>query len=265
MRKYWQVIKITFEEYFVYRLNFLLWRFRSLVQLLVLYFLWQAAIPEGQVIFGYDQAKILTYILGTSIIRSFVLSSRSVDAAGEIASGDLSNFLLKPISYLKYWFAKDVTDKILNLFFSTIEISLIILLLKPPVIFQTNILFVIFAFLAILLGILLYFYLSFLLSLVAFWTPENPWPMRFLFAIFLEFFAGGLFPLDILPKTIFKVLNLLPFPYLLFFPLNVYLGKLTIVEVLLGLGIGLFWILISYQAIRFVFQKGVKSYVAWGR
>lgn len=265
MKKYFQVLKITLQEYFVYRLNFLLWRFRSIVQLLVLYFLWQAAIPQGVTIFGYDQSRILTYILGTSIIRSFILSSRSVDAAGQIASGDLSNFLVKPISYLKYWFAKDVTDKILNLVFSTVEVTLIIFLLKPPIILQSNFLFLLLTLVAIIIGILLYFFLSFLLSLIAFWTPENPWPVRFIFDIFISFFAGGLFPLDILPKTLFQALNFLPFPYLLFFPLNVYLGKLTFGEIGLGLGISLFWMLLIYQAICFTFRKGLKTYSAWGR
>ena len=265
MKKYFQVIKVTFQEYFVYRLNFLLWRFRSIVQLLVLYFLWQAAIPEGVTIFGYDQAKILTYILGTSIIRSFVLSSRSVDVAGQIASGDLANFLLKPLSYLKYWFAKDIADKLLNLFFSFFEISLIIALLKPPLLLQTDFWFLFWACLATILGIILYFYLSFLLSLLAFWSPENPWPVRFLFDIFVGFFAGGLFPLDILPKGIFLVLKALPFSYLLFFPLDIYLGKLGLGEILIGFGIGCFWLLVSYQAVRFFFERGVRSYAVWGR
>lgn len=265
MKKYLQVLKITFAEYFVYRTNFLLWRFRSVVQLLVLYFLWQAVVPEGVTIFGYDQAKILTYILGTSIIRSFILSSRSVDVAGQIASGDLSNFLLKPLSYLKFWFAKDVADKILNLFFSFFEVSLIIFLLKPPIILQVNAGFLILSLTAVVLGIILYFYLSFLLSMIAFWTPENPWPTRFLFGIFVEFFAGGLFPLDILPKGIFIALKILPFSYLLFFPLDIYLGKLSFVEIFVGLGVCLFWIVVIYQAVRFTFRAGLKNYAAWGR
>lgn len=265
LKKYLQVFKVTFQEYFVYRLNFLLWRFRAITQILVLYFLWQAALPSGVTVFGYDQTKILTYILGTSIIRSFVLASRSADAAGQIASGDLVNFLLKPINYLYYWLAKDIADKIINLFFSVFEITLIIVLLKPPLLLQANGVFLLLTLLAVVLGMILYFYLSFLLSLIAFWTPENPWPPRFLFTVILEFFAGGLFPLDILPKTLFRALEFLPFPYLLFFPLNVYLGKLAIGEILIGFVIAVFWIIILSQIVRRAFLAGLKNYSAWGR
>jgi ABC-2 type transport system permease protein len=265
MPKYFQVIKITLQEYFVYRLNFFLWRFRAFIQLLVLYFLWSAVIPQGTTIFGYDQAKILTYILGTSIIRSFILSSRSVDVAGEISSGSLSNFLLRPINYLKYWFAKDISDKILNLFFSIIGIFLIFILLRPPIIIQNNPITIFLTMVTIILGIILYFYLSFSLSLVAFWTPENVWPPRFLAMIIIEFFAGSLFPLDILPVGLFKVLKLLPFTYLLFFPLSVYFGKLTPQEIFTGILISLFWILVFWQLAKALFRLGLRNYTAWGR
>jgi len=265
MRKYFQVIKITFQAIFVYRLNFILWRFRALVQLLVLYFLWLAVIPEGTTLFGYDQAKILTYILGTSIVRSFILSSRSVDAAGEIASGALANFLLRPINYLKYWFSKDIADKILNLFFSIIGIFLILILLRPPIIIQNNPMIIFLTIVTIILGIILYFYLSFLLSMVAFWTPENVWPPRFLSMIIIEFLAGSLFPLDILPVGVFKALKLLPFTYLLFFPLNVYLGKLTTQEIFTGVLISIFWIIVFWQLAKALFRLGLRNYVAWGR
>lgn len=265
MKKYFRVFQITLQEHFVYRLNFILWRFRSALQLLVLYFLWQAAIPSGVTVFGYDQARILTYILGTSIIRSFVLSSRSIDAAGQIANGELSNFLIKPISYLKYWLAKDLSDKTLNLIFSVFEIGIIILILKPPLIIQENLAFLALSLVAVVFAITLYFYLSFLLSLVAFWTPEAPWRARFLFMIILEFFAGGLFPLDILPGTLFNILKISPFSYLLFFPLHVYLGQLPPGEVFLGLGICLFWIVITFFLTRKLFNAGLRNYAAWGR
>ncbi|MDO8551291.1 MAG: ABC-2 family transporter protein [bacterium] len=264
-KKYLQVFKITIREYLVYRLNFLLWRFRAVVGILVLYFLWQTAIPHGTTLFGYDQAKILTYILGTSIIRSIVLSSRSLDVAGQIASGDLVNFLIKPISYIRYWFSKDLADKFLNITFSFFEIIVLIFLLKPPFIIQTDIGLLALTTVAVLIGMILYFYISFFLSLIAFWSPENPWPVRFLFDILVGFFAGGLFPLDILPKAIFDIFKILPFGYLLFFPLEIYLGNIDFSNIATGMIISLLWLFVISQLTRLMFQKGLRDYSAWGR
>ena len=115
-----------------------MWRVRSIIRLLAVYFLWLAIFRRNQELFGYNQELILTYVLGTSLVRALTLASRSVDVGGEIASGALSNYLLKPINYFHYWLSRDITDKLLNLSFVLVEVSLIIWLLKPPLFLQTN-------------------------------------------------------------------------------------------------------------------------------
>lgn len=264
MKKYLKVINNTWEEYFVYRLNFIMWRARVILQLLTVYFLWFALFKERSEIFGYTQSVILTYILGTSILRAIVFSSRTVDVGGEISRGDLTNFLLRPIDYTSYWFARDLGDKALNIIFSVIELTFLVLLLRPPIFFQTDPITLTFFLIATSLALILYFYINFLLGLVGFWSSEV-WGPRFIFLIITEFFAGGLFPLDILPKPIFEALQLLPFSYLLFFPLKVYLGSLTPPQIFTGLIIVSVWIAIMYKIVQLVWQRGLKVYSAEGR
>jgi len=45
MRSYLRVFKNTFAEYFIFRFNFILWRFRVVIQILTLYFFWMAVLP----------------------------------------------------------------------------------------------------------------------------------------------------------------------------------------------------------------------------
>lgn len=266
MKKYWQIIKNTLEDYFVYRINFVMWRVRSVIRLLAVYFLWLAISKNQLSIAGYDQRLLLTYILGTSVIRALVMASRSVDVGGEIANGDLSNYLLKPMSYFHFWFFRDVADKILNLGFVIVEISLIIWLLKPTVFWQNNPFYLISFLIILILGMFLYFTLSFIISMTTFWYVEHGgWPARFLFEVTLDFLAGGLFPLDILPPRAFSFFRFLPSAYLLFFPLQVYLGKINHLAVLNGVLIMVVWLLFLNLVIKFVWQKGVKFYEAYGR
>lgn len=77
VRKYWLVAKNTWEETLTYRLNFAMWRVRTVLQLLTLYFLWLSVLPKDTTLLGYTQPFMLTYILGTSLISSIVLASRS--------------------------------------------------------------------------------------------------------------------------------------------------------------------------------------------
>lgn len=265
MRKYWPVFKNTWAEYFTYRLNFVMWRVRTMLQLLATYFLWLAIFQTRQgEIFGYTQNLILTYILGTAFLRSIVFASRTIDIGDEINRGNLTNFLLKPISYFKYWFTRDLADKILNISFAIFELTAIYFLLKPNIFFQQDLLAILLFLIATILALFLYFYINFLLGLLAFWTPEV-WAPRFLFFIFLEFFAGALFPLDILPKFLFETLKFSPFFYLQFFPLKIYLGQLNFGQVVQGFAICLAWIVIFYQALRVVWNRGLRVYSAEGR
>ena len=264
MFKYLLIIRNTFQEYFIYRVNFVMWRLRNVLGLLTGYFLIKAIFSQGKVIYGYDTEKILTYIFSVSILRAIVFSSRTIDLAGVIQSGDLTNILIKPVSILKFWFSKDLADKILNIGFSLIAIGLIVSLVKPLFFIQLNPVYIILFIFSVGLALLLYFLINFLLSLIGFWTPEV-WAPRFLFSILINFFAGGLIPLDVFPEAVCFLFQLTPFPYLLFNPVTIYLGK---VHWLTGAGmifINLVWIGVFYLAVQYIWQKGLLVYQAEGR
>jgi ABC-2 type transport system permease protein len=266
LRKYYSIFEISWSNGFVYRLNFVMWRVRSVIQLLVVYFLWLAIFKEGGTIVGYDRSMILTYVLGTAILRSFVLGSRSQDIGREIASGDLNNFLLRPLNYFGNWLSRDLADKVLNLIFVAIELIILILLLQPSIIIQTQVFYVASFLFASFIALLIYFFLSFLISSITFWYPEHSgWPARFLLFVIIEFLSGGLFPLDIFPKAAFNILRLLPPAYFLFYPLQIYLGRLSIQEVLSTLLIMFSWLAILIFISRLVWHKGLKVYGAYGR
>lgn len=241
-----------------------MWRVRVVLQLLTTYFLWLAIIPIEQSLFGYNQSQILTYILGTSIIGSLVIASRSYSIGDDINQGNLSNFLIKPINYFAYWFAKDLGDKAMNLTFSIFELTILFLILKPPIFFQSDPAMLALALAASAVAIIMYFFFNLLLGLVGFWSAET-WGPRFLFIIVLGFASGGLFPLDILPSSVFTIAQFLPFTYLMYFPLKIYLGQLAIANIYFGLTIALIWTFILFTAVLIIWNRGLKIYTAQGR
>lgn len=264
-RKYLTVFSTSWSDGFVYRLNFILWRLRSVIVILTVYFLWEAVFRNGGVIFGYNREKILTYVFLTLVLRSLILGQRSIDAAGEISDGRLSNYLVKPISYHLYWFTRDLADKLLNILFSIGEIALLYFILRPPIFIQTDPL-VIFQFLiAIAFAVLLNFLLGNISSYFSFWTPGNAWGFWFIYFVFQDFLGGVIFPLDIFPKAIYNFLTLLPFPYLLFFPANVYLGKISQADLIKGFLVVSIWTAILIYLLKKEWALGVKSYQAEGR
>lgn len=267
MKKYLSVFNISFQQEFVYRLNFIMWRVRNVIQVILVFFLWDSVFSNpDRVVFGYNRASILTYVFGILIVRAFVLSARAVDVAGEVSNGDLSNYLVKPIDYFKYWFTRDISSKALNLVFAVFETIFLYLLLKPPFFLQTNPLYLLGFVISVILAMFIFFVILFITSAVPFWMPEVAWGVQFIVVMIVtEFLSGALFPIDILPRYLQNILYLLPFPYLIFFPLQVYLGKLGAMEIITGLLISLFWAAALWFLMKTVWSRGLKAYQAFGR
>lgn len=265
MKKYWAVFSTSWSNGFVYRLNFFLWRIRSLVVILTIYFLWDAIFRNGGVILGYTRERILTYVFLTLILRSLILGQRSMDVAGEISDGRLANYLLKPLNYRIFWLTRDLADKLLNLLFSLLEILILYFLLKPPIFLQPDPVVWLYFLTAVIGAILLNFSLGTIASYFSFWTPENAWGFWFIYTVFQDFVGGVMFPLDIFPKSIYNLIMLSPFPYLLFFPANVYLGKISTSDLAAGFLIITFWLFVSWFVTKQIWQRGVRSYQAIGR
>ena len=264
--KYFSIATISWQNGFVYRLNFIMWRVRNVIQLLTIYFLWLAISSGQDQIFSYTQSTILTYVLGSSLIRSVVLSSRSIDAQGEIASGDLNNHLVKPFNYLLNWVARDFSDKLLNILFATAELTILYFILQPPIFIQTNFAHLTLFIVSVILAATLYFIFSFIISMSTFWYYEGGgWAQRFLSFVLIESLAGALFPLDILPPLFAKLVLLLPTAYFIYYPMQIYLGRTDPTQTFAGFAILIFWIILLYKISQSLWHKGLKIYGAFGR
>lgn len=265
--KYWQIFKISFEEEFVYKINFIMWRLRNVFQIIVTFYLWDTIFTTpGREVFGYDRSRILTYVFALMIVRAVVLSARAVDVFSDVAEGNLSNYLVRPMSYFKYWFTRDLASKVLNLSFAAGEFAVLFAVLRPPFFLQTDIYTVLSFLIAVVLAILIYFSLLFIISAVPFWAPELGWGSQFLVNIvILEFLSGSVFPIDILPAFYQKIVMATPFPYMIFFPVQVYLGKITGGALISGFLISAAWAVVLYLSMRYVWGRGLKAYQAFGR
>ncbi len=267
MKKLWSIFKISFEQEFAYRLNFILWRVRNVFQVLLTYFLWSTvfASPNTQ-IFGYDRAKIITYVFGIIIVRALVLSARAMDVSRDVGSGDLSNYLVKPVSFFKYWFTRDISSKALNIMFAAFEFSILFIIFKPDFFFQTSIVALIAFAVSIVLAILIYFFLLFIISSVPFWAPELGWGSHFLVTMVLvEAFSGALFPINILPPVLQSIIMATPFPYLIYFPVQVYLGNITGTALIGSMMVAASWAGVLWFVMNFVWKKGLTVYQSIGK
>lgn len=258
-----RVFSITIQDMLVYRINFVLWRFRNVVTLLIKYFLWTAVYASTSSLFGYTKEQMITYVLLSSVISSFVLATKTADVAGEIVQGKIIDFVLRPIDFFRFQVARDLADKIMNFSLQIVEITGLIFVLQPQLYIQTDPMAYLWLSIFLIYGVIISFFINLSVSFLGFWTPEV-WAPRFVMFMLVLVFSGGYFPLDIVPKGLYYALFLTPFPYLYFLPTRAYLG-LPFDEGVIFVFTGALWVLLSYALARHMWNKGLHSFSFFGR
>ncbi|PIR60500.1 MAG: hypothetical protein COU67_01870 [Candidatus Pacebacteria bacterium CG10_big_fil_rev_8_21_14_0_10_44_54] len=240
-----------------------MWRFRQFLSSLMSLTVWSVLFTSQTNVFGYNRAEMISYIFMAAILHGLVLASALYGLAERIYSGDISSLLLKPVSLFSYLAIEEVADKGRNILATLIESGILIALFQPEIVLPSAYTTVVFLLWAAG-GVILNFLFSLLFGTLGFWSPDT-WGPKFLFFIFLDFSAGKLFPLNILPDWLQSALFLTPFPYLTFMQTQVFLGKVAIDKILIHSSALLLWIVLFYLLNKFLWHWGFKNYAAQGQ
>lgn len=262
LRKWQQTVSIGISNYLAYKLNFLFLIIGpTLVFFFIKYNLWSAIYDMDGVetIQGYDFKTMLSYQVWVMIVGFLAQSYNSMNLAEDIRYGRISSYLIYPFSFWSYHTARFIGVQIIQLFISAL--TLISVISFGAISLPSLKAFISGFVLASLVGFL-WFQISFLIGLLAFWLEET-WVLRVMFLTMSQFLSGALIPLELYPEFIKKALMFTPFPYLTYVPASVFMESY---QASYGLAIAMIflWITIISLAARFVWQRGLNLYTAAG-
>ncbi len=265
MGKYWHVINVGIQNTLTYRMNFLFRSAFSLVPLFATLSLWRTvyAGKDGS-IGGYTLAQMTSYYLVLTIVDALTaVTEDDWQIAADIKDGNISQFLLKPMDYLAYRLCLYGAGRIVFTACALVPVGLFLFVQREHFVLPADAATLGCFGLSLVLTGLIQFFISFTMALLAFWVLEVS---TFIFILYaFEYIASGhLFPLDILPPAVLQALHFTPFPYMLFFPVNIYLGRVTGPELLNGLIIQACWVLAAFVLARVVWSRGIRKYSAVG-
>jgi ABC-2 type transport system permease protein len=265
--KYWHAINLGLQNTLVYRANFLFRSAFGLIPLLATIYLWRAVFagkPSEPEIAGYTLAGMTSYYLLVTIVDMLTaVTDDDWQIAADIREGGINQFLLKPIDYLAYRLCLFAANRLIYTTFALLPVAFFIAVQRHYFVFPSSPAALGWCILSTLLTGILQFLMSYSMALLAFWVLEVS---TFIFILFaFEYIAGGhLFPLDILPTWLAQVLNFTPFPYQLFFPVSVYLGRTSGMALWRGMFIQVFWVVAFYALARWMWRRGIRKYTAFG-
>jgi ABC-2 type transport system permease protein len=267
MKKYWHVINIGIQNSLTYRFNFLARAVFGLVPLVAMLYVWQKIYSgkgAGGTVGDYSIAGMISYYLLITVVDALTaVNEDDWQIAADIKDGNISQFLLKPIDYLWFRLCLFLSGRLTYMAVAVTPLTLFIVYLHQYFVLPPSWTAFGCFLLSTILTALLQFFISYTMAMLAFWVLEVS---TFIFILFaFEYLASGhLFPLDILPPALERVLYFTPFPYQLYFPVSVYLGKATGTDLLRGLIIQALWVLAAYTLARVAWRRGIKHYSAVG-
>ena len=266
MAKYWLIIKLVWIEKMTYRVNFSLEILSSVVSSVILVFLWLAIYrsSSSRAIGEYSVADMVTYLLVGGVINNFLLTAASNTEMSQcIRDGTLSSLLLKPLSPHGLWLFRDIGDKSFLFLMGLIGYAAVFMFFGGYLLLPASLAHFLVFLCSVALAGLLQFLLFEALSLLAFWI-ENTAGIKFTIRVVMEVLGGAIIPISLFPPFLERLFLLLPFPFLVYFPMRVYLGKISLDATALELGKEAAWIAVLGLLNLALWKRGIRQYVSMG-
>jgi len=264
-RKYKASLIIGLQASLEYRFEFFVGIISTLFPILIQVFLWYAIYSgTGQnTMYGYSFAQMLAYVAIAGAVGKFVVTGIENMVNDDIHTGGLSAFIVKPVHYIPFRLAQAVGQKFASTVTMFMFTAAAIAVLGAAAGFQIKAYAVGLFAAALLLAMLLNFFIFFIVSVSAFWLTEVG---RFFHAlqVIVMVASGGVFPITVFGETYAAISRFLPFQYTTYFPISVLTGALPLPEVLAGMLIQLAWIAGLLVLTNALWRAGLKRYVAVG-
>jgi ABC-2 type transport system permease protein len=245
-----------------YRGAVMIWFFSLSVWPLIQIVVWTTvADSQGGSAGGFTRGEYAAYFVILMVVNNFVFSWHMWEMGWRVQTGNFSTFLMRPIHPIH-------NDIVENLAFKTLTmIPLVPVALGLSFAFDAEynwkLANMIFVWPAIAVAGLLLFVLEWTVGLAAFWMTKLNALFQ-LYSSFYFFLAGAFAPIELLPGPIQDLARVLPFRWMLAFPIEMALGRLDGREIAIGFGMQAFWLAVALGILRFCWARAASRYSAVG-
>ncbi|HEV2177633.1 MAG TPA: ABC-2 family transporter protein [Terriglobia bacterium] len=241
LRTYAEFARVGFVDTLAYRLRYYTGIVTYFIYVSVYYFIWRAIYAHSAHIAGFDFSQILTYISVGWIIRSFYFNNIDQDLATQVTEGALVMNLIKPVNLQLMMTSQALGQAVFRLALLTVPTAAILFLIFPLRWPADGLHFLAF-FVSVIFSFFIVAGINFAVGTVAIRLKSILGLLRAKFFL-LDLFSGLLLPISFFPHAAQSALAVMPFQYISYVPVMLYIGKISGAGILKALGIQLFWVL----------------------
>jgi ABC-2 type transport system permease protein len=240
-----------------YRAEIYLWVLASVLPLILLG-VWARAAESGA--FPLTRVDFIRYFICVFVVRQFSFIWVIWEFEELVVSGNLSHLLLQPLSPIWRFLASHLTERMVRLPLVAAVVALC-LWLYPEARWLPAGGDLLRAAGLLLLAFLARFFLQYMMSMLAFWSERAAAIEELWFVVHL-FLSGLIAPLDVYPESVRRLTELTPFPYLIYHPVNLLLGRgVPFLRAALVLAS---WGGVAFLLQRWLWRRGLERYSAMG-
>ena len=239
-RIYGGFLRVGFVNTMAYRLRYYTGIVTYFIYVSIYYFIWKAIYTHSASIEGFDFSQLLTYVAVGWIIRSFYYNNIDQEMATQVLEGKLAMDLIKPVNTQWMYIAQALGESAFRLTMLTVPTAVVLLLVFPVRKPVGAVNFVAFVF-SVFLSFFLVAGINFAVGTFAVRLKSILGLLRAKYFL-LELFSGLLIPISFFPHIFQQIFAFMPFQYISYIPVLLYLGKINGVGILKALGMQIFWV-----------------------
>jgi len=246
---------------FTYRWQIFTWVVADLLSPIVLIVLWSSVAGRGSS--DVSIAQVVTYFFFVILVSKVTRDWSIYYVTGIIVNGEFSKYLLKPFNYLSEMLGVSIASKLMRLIIAVPMIVIGYFILKKYLIVDLSLENVFLFVFTLFIGFVMNFLLGNIFALLAFFLKQIL-GLRAFYENITAFLSGEVIPLFFIPVWAIFWIELLPFRYVLSFPIEIIMGSLNYAEIMNGAIISLIWVTLLFVIYRYLYRSAIKKYEAEG-
>ncbi|MFB9953184.1 ABC transporter permease [Rhizobium puerariae] len=235
----------------------------GLVEVFARISIWKAVYGGRADVDGVSLDQMIAYaLIGGTLLSSWDSTAVVRDVGATIRTGAIASTLLRPASYPLMLLAQQLGARLFSMMAVSLPVILVMGLLyglEAPASVPHGVLFIFYLALSTLILMLT----GIIVGLLAFWVLDAhalEWLLRGLLAVL----SGGLVPLWFFPAGLAGIAHALPFSWITYQPMAVYLGRLDFGASLAQLLIGVVWLCILGGIATLLWSRACRLVVVQG-
>jgi len=256
----WALIRATWLSWLQHRGFFYLVAFSWMIPLLVYLLVWSTAAGE-RAVGGLSRGELVGYYVVLILVNQLTFSTNNWTVGDGIRYGRMNFLLLRPLSPIYDALASEVAVKVVFMTFALPLAGVLALLLRPELHATWG---HALAFLpALLLAWALRWLWGYWLALLSFWATRAD-ALLSLQESLIFLIGGQVAPTLLLPAFLQDAARLLPFRYMVAFPVEILAGQLTPAEIGTGFALQAAWLGVALLLFVALWRAGLRRYSAVG-